>query len=161
MKQGILKAKTPLKANKVPKKRKAPSITLLKRKADRLFSLSIRYRDGEKRDGEWWCQCVTCDSWNPMKNTHAGHFQKRGRLATRWNEENVNAQCPGCNTYRDGEQYKYSLAIDAKYGSGTAKKLYELAKTDFRPNRASLEEVIHDAEEQIRFYQKVDLSSNQ
>lgn len=160
MKKSPLKAKTPLKskttlkANNKPKKQKRAETAVLRDKADKLFSKAIRYRDGEKRADGWWCKCITCDTWNPMAKTHAGHFQKRGRLSTRWNEQNVNAQCPSCNTYRDGEQYKYSIALDYKYGDGTAKKLYELAQEDFKLTKDFLECIIQQAEEDIEFYEK-------
>lgn len=150
-----LKSKTTLKASKKPRKQKLPTITILRRRADKIFSLAVRLRDGKVRgDGQWWSQCITCGKWNLTSKTHAGHFMKRGRLATRWDYENVNAQCAGCNTFRDGEQYKYALEIDLKYGTGTAKKLHDLSKQDFRPTRPFLEEIISTAQNEVDFYLK-------
>lgn len=54
---------------------------------------------------------------------HAGHFVSRRHKSTKYNELNVNAQCCSCNYYRSGEQYKHGVAIDQKYGRGTAEKL--------------------------------------
>ena len=35
----------------------------------------------------------------------------RKHYATRWDEDNVEVQCMGCNVYRYGEQYKFSKHI--------------------------------------------------
>ena len=32
-------------------------------------------------------------------------------------------QCVGCNVYRYGEQYKFSIQLDIKYGGGTAEEM--------------------------------------
>jgi hypothetical protein len=45
----------------------------------------------------------------------------------------VNKECSACNSshisgYRPDKSFAYSVAIDAKYGDGTAKFLYELSK---------------------------------
>ena len=44
-------------------------------------------------------------------------------MGCRWEEENVNAQCQSCNRFKSGKQYEHGLAIDRKYGAGTATKL--------------------------------------
>jgi hypothetical protein len=54
----------------------------------------------------------------------AGHFITRGKKSTKFDEKNVHAQCRKCNRFMSGFQYKYSIAIDEKYGEGTAKSLY-------------------------------------
>ena len=149
-----LKTNTKLKGRAVPKRQPKPSITKLRKQADVLFSRMVRMRDGELRDGVWWSQCITCDAWKPLSTMHNGHFMSRRYPATRWDEENCNAQCAGCNMFKAGEQYKYGLAVDLKYGDGTAQKLLTLASTSFRVTREYLEEVIHDAEEQIAFYER-------
>ena len=54
----------------------------------------------------------------------AGHFVTRENMGTRWEEENVNAQCPHCNRFKSGKQYEHGLAIDQKYKkAGTASLL--------------------------------------
>jgi len=65
---------------------------------------------------------------------HAGHFMSRGCYSTRWLHKpdegmvNVAPQCPRCNLYDSNQNYKYGLALDAKYGKGTAEKIYNLSK---------------------------------
>jgi hypothetical protein len=73
-------------------------------------------------------------------------------MATRWDEENVNLQCAGCNTFRGGEQYLYGLALDKRYGRGTAAKLAKQAKIERRFTVTELEEIIHDSTAQIMWY---------
>ena len=145
--------KTSLKSRAKPRKLPKSSVSQLRKKADALFSKAIRYRDGELRSSGWWCQCITCGQWKPMAVMHNGHFMSRRYPATRWNDENCNAQCAGCNMFGNGEQYKYSLAIDLKYGNGTAKKLHTESQQYFKVTRQFLEEVIHDAQGAIRFYE--------
>lgn len=68
---------------------------------------------------------------------------------------NVNLQCVSCNTFHAGEQYKYSIAIDEKYGEGVAKTLHEQAQEYFKVRRNFLEQIISDAKTQIDFYEKL------
>jgi hypothetical protein len=72
--------------------------------------------------------------------------------ATRYWDENNNGQCVACNVFNHGEQYKYAIALDLKYGEGTAKKLSKMAQEYHKFTREELEEVIHDCREQIKFY---------
>jgi hypothetical protein len=44
-------------------------------------------------------------------------------LSTRYDEQNCQVQCVGCNMFKFGEQFKFSLALDSKYGKGTAEDL--------------------------------------
>ena len=59
----------------------------------------------------------------------AGHFVQRDRKATRYNDHNVHAQCPHCNRFRGGEQFKHGEYIDRVHGKGTASMLQYLGKT--------------------------------
>lgn len=78
----------------------------------------------------------------------AGHFVSRDRYATRWSEVNVNVQCPHCNRFRAGEQYRHGVAIDKKYGPGTAQMLEQLGSA--RGTKISPEWI----EERIEYYRK-------
>lgn len=124
------------------------------KKADKYFSLAIRYRDGYKQGGAWFVECITCNKHLPLRSIHAGHFQSRRYMATRYDDENVNAQCAGCNTFNHGEQYKYGVALDFKYGRGTAEKLHKLARSTTKLKTWDLEQIIEDSKEQIRWYEK-------
>lgn len=50
-------------------------------------------------------------------------------MATRWEEENVNAQGRGDNRFKSGKQFEHGLAIDKKFGAGTASKLLVKSKS--------------------------------
>jgi hypothetical protein len=50
-------------------------------------------------------------------------------MATRWEEENSDAQCQHCNRFKSGKQYEHGLAIDKKHGAGTADKMLFKSKS--------------------------------
>lgn len=90
---------------------------------DRIFSEYIRRRDA---DGNGVCRCITCGHYYFWKEMDAGHFINRDKKAVRFDERNVNAQCPACNRFHAGEQHKHAKAIDRKHGTGTADLLENL-----------------------------------
>ena len=116
------------------------TISQLKKHLDNIFSLYIRLRDATD---EGLCQCVTCGRISHYKSgMQNGHFQSRRHHATRWNETNCQVQCVKCNMYEQGEQYKFSIALDSKYGIGTAEELELLARTITKLSRIDYEEKI-------------------
>ena len=83
--------------------RKLTRKTLIK-KLDTIFSIYIRRKNSVNEIAK----CITCgkkDHWKKMQN---GHFMSRKHYATRWDEDNVEVQCMGCNVYRYGEQYLFA-----------------------------------------------------
>jgi hypothetical protein len=126
------------------------------------------------REGEFWGTCITCSysrqvAWVDDKNTlryskgwDAGHYIGRGNLFLRFEEENVNLQDSfRCNRMKSGELKKYKVALDMKYGDGTAAKLEALAEANpsHHLNRIELEEVINNATEAIAFYEAMVLTN--
>jgi 5-methylcytosine-specific restriction endonuclease McrA len=96
-------------------------------KLDTSFSEFIRLRDS---DHQGVCKCVTCGDFKHFTQMDAGHFITRDNMATRWEEENVNAQCQSCNRFKGGKQYEHGLAIDKKYKDpGLASKLHIKSKS--------------------------------
>ena len=115
------------------------SISKLKKELDKWFSLYIRIRDSENG----LVQCFTCGCVKPYnRGMQNGHFQSRSFLATRFDEENCQPQCVACNMFRQGEQYKFALNLDAKYGEGKAEELQFLAKIILKVTRADYEDKI-------------------
>ena len=115
------------------------TISKLKKELDKWFSLFIRLRWATK---EGLCQCVTCGKVGHYKKMQCGHFQSRRHHATRWNEQNCAVQCISCNCFQQGQQYKFSIYLDGKYGEGTAKELEFLSRQITKISRSDYEENI-------------------
>jgi len=121
------------------------SISKLKKELDKWFSLYIRLRDSKNG----LVQCFTCGVVKHYKSgMQCGHFQSRRFMATRYDEQNCAAQCVACNMFRAGEQYRFALAVDSKYGKGTADDLQFKARQIMKFTRA-------DYEDKISYYKSV------
>ena len=127
------------------------TISKLKKELDKWFSLFIRLRESE----EGLVQCFTCGKVSHYKSgMQNGHFQSRKHLSTRWSETNCQVQCVGCNMFKAGEQYKFSVALDSKYGEGTAEELELLARTIMKVSRIDYEEKISYYKEAVEKLKK-------
>ena len=117
------------------------TVSKLKKELDKIFSVYIRLREANEYG---MCQCITCGKVGHYKKDgmQNGHFQSRKHLSTRFDEENCQVQCVKCNVYAWGEQYKFSLALDSKYGEGKAQELQFLARTTLKISRVEYEEKI-------------------
>lgn len=71
-------------------KRKPPTRTALKKKADTKFSLFIRARDKK---------CKRCGRRPPEVRLQCAHVWSRRYLNTRWDGRNAYALCFGCHKY--------------------------------------------------------------
>ena len=117
------------------------TISKLKKDLDTIFSIFIRLRSSNEYG---YCQCFTCGKVGHYKTggMQNGHFQSRKHLSTRFDEENCQVQCVACNMYRQGEQFKFGINLDSKYGEGTAEELEILARTTLKISRVEYEEQI-------------------
>ena len=116
------------------------SISKLKKELDKWFSLYIRLRDANDFG---LVQCFTCGVVKPYnKGMQCGHFQSRKHLTTRFDERNCQPQCVGCNMFKQGEQYRFALQLDGKYGVGTAEGLMFLAHRSIKFTRVEYKEKI-------------------
>ena len=106
-------------------KKKLKPIMKLKKELDTQFSLFIRLRYATL---EGMTQCVTCGDIKHYKSVHCGHFMSRAAHSTRWHEDNCEVQCIGCNLYKQGQQFLFSLHIDKTHGEGTAEELINRSK---------------------------------
>ena len=98
------------------------------KKLDTIFSKYIRKRNSIYGKAK----CFTCGKIDEWKNLQCGHFQSRRHYSTRWHEVNCQVQCAGCNVFKYGEQYKFSLALDSQFGANTAENLSILAQTQIK-----------------------------
>ena len=133
------------------KKKLVPLRNLVK-KLDDVFQMYIRYRDNFK--------CITCGAqypWGERTKLHAGHFISRGIYATRWDEQNVNAQCAGCNLMQSLPDveiiHNYEVALEAKFGKGTVDRLLAKKHTTHKLNRGQLEADIEYYKNKVKEYE--------
>ena len=119
--------------------KKEKSLSKLKKEVDKWFSLYVRLKNALPNG---LTICWTCNATKHYKEMHAGHFQSRRFLATRWHEENVMVQCPKCNLYSQGEQYTFGKLLDVRIGEGTSDKLHTLARTTIKFMRCDYIEMI-------------------
>ena len=116
------------------------TISKLKKELDKWFSLFIRIRAATP---EGLVQCFTCQKVSHYKvGMQNGHFQSRKHLTTRWDLKNCQVQCVGCNMFKSGEQYKFAINLDAKYGEGTAEELELLARGTWKITRVEYEDFV-------------------
>ncbi len=111
------------------------TISKLKKELDKWFSLYIRLRHSTNG----LAQCFTCGKVDHYKRLQCGHFQSRRHHSTRWHEQNCQVQCVKCNMFEQGEQWKFGLKLDAKYGLGMSEDLEHLAKQTVKRIRAEYE----------------------
>ena len=107
-------------------------VSKLKKELDSWFSKYIRLRDATDMGV---AQCFTCGKIDHYKKLQNGHFQSRRHHNTRWDEKNCQVQCVKCNMFGQGEQYKFGMYLDAKYGLGTSEELEILSKQPFKISR--------------------------
>ena len=115
------------------------TISKLKKELDKWFSLFIRLRESTI-DGV--TQCFTCGKIDYHNKLQCGHFQSRRHLATRFDETNCQPQCVGCNMFKAGEQFKFHINLDAKYGEDTSINLQRKAMQSVKITRVEYEEFV-------------------
>lgn len=128
-------------------------------KLDRIFSEFIRLRDADKNG---LCRCITSGEFVHWTECDAGHFVTRDNMATRWDEQNVNAQSRKDNRFLSGRQYEHGLAIDKKYGPGTASKLIVKSRGVCKWQPFEIKKMIEYYKEQVKILkaEKFGLTNN-
>lgn len=124
-------------------KRKKLSRGKIVKKLDSIFSQYIRRRDVKENIAE----CFTCGKKDDWKRLQCGHFQSRRFYSTRWDETNCQVQCAGCNVFRFGEQFKFSVNLDNKFGEGTSQRLEIKAREIVKIPTFELEDMIKHYQE--------------
>jgi len=122
----------------IPKSKKKPSRGKLVKKLDAVFSQYIRLKDSVGG----YATCFTCgkkDHWKKLQN---GHFQSRKHYATRWDEQNCQVQCAGCNVFRYGEQFLFAKYLDERFYAGLSDELYIKSKQIVKFTNSEIEEMI-------------------
>ena len=116
---------------------KKPTRSKFVKKLDTVFSQWVRLSNADNNKN---CICVTCNKVFFWKEIQAGHFMSRKHYSIRWSEDNVKPQCVGCNVFKYGEQYKFSLFL----GKDAAEVLYLKSKEIVKFTNYELEDKIND-----------------
>jgi hypothetical protein len=125
---------------------KKTSIKTLKNKAREIFKKWIRMRDCHGFSGG---NCYTCGKYYRFEDLQAGHFQQGSHGATYFEEDNVHAQCCGCNTFRHGNLVPYTLNMIKEYGQERVDELIRLNHTTKKFKAWEYEEIIKKYQEKI------------
>lgn len=133
--------------------KKLTPLPKLVKKLDDVFQMCIRYRDN--------FTCITCGRKFPKgerTQCHAGHYISRGIYSTRWDEENIAAQCQSCNlkqSLADVETiHKFEQQLKLRYGEDVIDRLFEKKHKVFKLNRVWLEDNIKFYSEALKEYEK-------
>lgn len=129
---------------------KTSGVAQLKKKADTAFSTYIRMRDADRYGV---APCISCGVRKPWKELQNGHFVSRSSSTLRFDDENCNAQCVGCNMFKQGNQYAYGVELDLKYGDGTAKKLHAQRFDTHKFTITELQDIIDEAKSNIKAFE--------
>ena len=117
----------------------------LVKRLDNIFSQYIRLRNA---NAQGIAECYTCGKTDHWKKLQCGHFMSRKHLSTRWCDTNVQPQSAADNLFGQGEQYKFALHLDGKYGEGTAEELQFKSRQIHKVSRV-------EYEEQISYYKNI------
>jgi len=97
-------------------KRKDTTITTLKKRLWKIFSIYIRMRDCLETTGTVdHGLCCTCKQDYPIGKLQAGHFIPGREDSILFDPACVHAQCYRCNVQRSGEWVKYFRFMEKKY----------------------------------------------
>ena len=124
-------------------KAKKPTRSKLIKKLDTVFSQWIRLSNADNNKN---CICVTCNKVFFWKKIQAGHFLSRRFYSIRWDVRNVNPQCVGCNVFKYGLAYEYSLFL----GPVVANELYLKSKEIVKFTNYELEDMIKDYSDKLK-----------
>ena len=105
---------------------------------DRVFSRYIRLRDGA---------CVICGS---RENLNAGHIITRSVYSVRWDEENVWAQCRGCNFLHEHRPEIFITWFINRFGRKKWEALLRRSRTLKKWQNYELTEMIQHYKEKIK-----------
>ena len=138
------------KIKKVKEKRKKlPSISRLKKKADALHSLWIRLLHSKRNR----VLCYTCDVKKPVKEMQNGHYISRGCMALRYKDYNCRPQCVACNIFKKGNYQKYAIRLEREV-PGILERLEAESKTTLHMNRYDYQVLIQELESKLSEIQK-------
>ena len=115
-----------------------------KTKIDKVFHEYVRRRDADNDSG--YCKCISCNKPIHFTESDSGHFISRAKMATRYDEQNVHAQCRKCNRFEYGRQFEYSLKI----GTELAEELLIKSRQIYKMSDAEWLEVFEEFRDKLK-----------
>ena len=146
-----LNLKTSEKVKVKKTKEKVKTLPQLIKDLDDLFSIWVRRSNEDERG---IIRCFTCNRPLTFKIAQNGHFVGRQYKALRWDKVNCNPQCYVCNCLNEGEKVKYAIALDNKYGPGTAENLNMRKHNKCDLDRATMMILIEECKREIQLLNK-------
>lgn len=124
----------------------APTIAALKKKAQKLANEYARRRDCMNGGAN----CISCGLWFDYEDLDGGHFMPTTVPGVRFDERNINAQCRKCNRFGHGEQAKYFVGMEKKYGREVIDYLMNPIHKRYIWDRYELEDIIEYYKKKIK-----------
>lgn len=119
----------------------------LKKELDAIISKYVRISRSDKNGiGE----CFTCGKRAHWKKMHCGHFISRNYLATRFDENNLRIQCPGCNLFGGGRPLDFEENLVEELGKGVVEALKKKRHEIWKLSTTWFEEVIYHYKSLLR-----------
>jgi phosphorylcholine metabolism protein LicD len=135
------------KDKEIKPKKKAKTISQLKKELDTVFSQYVRlYYSDENGIAE----CYTCGVKKPFSQLQNGHFFSRSNLSTRFLLINCRVQCAGCNVFRHGNYIVYTQKMIAELGEEKFRKLEKLSKASISMSTDEYLYWIEDYKKQVK-----------
>lgn len=103
----------PIREPRGKKRKRKTSRQVLEKRLDDLVSTIVILRDG---------RCVCCGTSDGLT---CGHFVSRGKGRVRFDLQNCNAQCSGCNLRHNQYPQRYTRYIENHYGLGVLHRLQD------------------------------------
>jgi hypothetical protein len=89
--------------------------------------ISFQVRAGAAHElGMPFVPCYTCGNQVHWKRLDAGHYIGRSNRGTRFDLRNIRPQCTKCNSFEEGQHWKFRQALVIELGEAEVKSL-ELA----------------------------------
>lgn len=126
------------KSTKKTSSKKRGEIDYTKR-LDKVFALYIRLRDVMPSG---LGKCISCGRIRPYRELDCGHFYGRMNMATRFDEDNCNAECIGCNRVKSDHLIYYQENLIRKIGVARFSTLTERAHSIKKWEDSELKEMI-------------------
>jgi hypothetical protein len=128
-----------------------PSVRVLKKRADTLYSEIVRRR---ARNSVGMCKCCSCLKWFHWTNMDAGHYVSRNHNSLRYDDRNVHPQCRKCNRFQEGNKAGYTLYLQSKYGPQVIADLNNEQNVITRFQVSELQEMIKNYNAELRELRK-------